>query len=70
MPDHSALLGRGLLRDYHLAHAARADLLRRLNRLDDAIAAYQKALALAQQEPERRFLSRRLAEVSAASARS
>ena len=56
------LLGRGDLADYHLAHAARADLLRRLGRPADARAAYQRALALTQQEPERRFLERRLAE--------
>ncbi len=59
-----ALLAQGELRDYHLAHAARADLLRRLARYDDAAAAYRQALALVQQEPERRFLQRRLAEVS------
>ena len=57
-----AILGRGELRDYHLAHAARADLCRRLGRAADARAAFQTALALAQQEPERRFLTRRLAE--------
>jgi RNA polymerase sigma-70 factor (ECF subfamily) len=59
-----ALLAQGLLKDYHLAHAARADLLRRLGRLDDAAAAYREALTLVQQEPERRFLQRRLGEVS------
>ena len=48
---------------YHLAHAARADLLRRLGRGKEARDAYQRALALAQQEPERRFLARRLAEL-------
>ena len=55
------LLARGELADYHLAHAARADLCRRLGRAADARAAYQQALALARQEPERRFLERRLA---------
>ena len=58
-----ALLERGELRDYHLAHAARADLCRRVGRLDDARASYERALALATQEPERRFLERRLREV-------
>jgi RNA polymerase sigma-70 factor, ECF subfamily len=55
-----ALLERGELRDYHLAHAARADLLRRLGRSSDAADAYRTALALVRQEPERRFLQRRL----------
>jgi RNA polymerase sigma-70 factor, ECF subfamily len=59
-----ALFARGLLLDYHLAHAARADLCRRIGRLDDARAAYTSAIALAKQEPERRFLQRRLREVS------
>ena len=54
-----AVLGR--LDDYHLAHAARADLCRRLGREAEARAAYERALALAQLEPERRFLARRLA---------
>jgi RNA polymerase sigma-70 factor, ECF subfamily len=58
-----AILARGDLRDYHLAHAARADLCRRLDRAADAAAAYRQALALAGQEPERRFLERRLAEL-------
>jgi len=49
------------LRDYHLFHAARADLLRRLGRRDDAAAAYEKALALARTAPDRRHLARRLA---------
>lgn len=56
-----ALLGRGELAEYHLAHAACADLYRRLGRSSEARAAYQRALGLARQEPERRFLSRRLA---------
>lgn len=55
-----AVLGRGDLADYHLAHATHADLLRRLERRDDARAAYERALGLAQQEPERRFLMKRL----------
>lgn len=58
-----AILAAGDLADYHLAHAARADLLRRLGRAESALSAYQKALALAKQEPERRFLQRRIAEL-------
>ncbi len=53
----------GALADYHLLPAARADLLRRLGRLSEAAAAYREALALARLEPEREFLTRRLAEV-------
>jgi RNA polymerase sigma-70 factor (ECF subfamily) len=55
------LLGRGELTEYRLAHAARAELCRRLGRRDDARAAYKRALALTRQEPERRFLERQLA---------
>ncbi len=51
------------LSDYHLFHATRGDLLRRSGRLPEACAAFRQALALAQQEPERRFLRRRLAEL-------
>jgi RNA polymerase sigma-70 factor, ECF subfamily len=58
------ILARGNLADYHLAHAARADLCRRLGRIDDARAAYQQALMLVKQEPERRFLQKRLRELS------
>ncbi len=58
-----AILQNGDLTDYHLAHAARADLYRRLGRTDEAIAAYEKALALTRQEPEQRFLARRLREI-------
>jgi RNA polymerase sigma-70 factor (ECF subfamily) len=58
-----AILARGDLTDYHLAHAARADLCRRLGRVAEARAAYQRALELARQGPERRFLARRLAEL-------
>jgi RNA polymerase sigma-70 factor (ECF subfamily) len=58
-----AILARGDLADYHLAHSARADLCRRLERTAEARAAYEQALALTQQEPERRFLTRRLAEL-------
>jgi RNA polymerase sigma-70 factor (ECF subfamily) len=59
-----AILERGELLDYRFAHAARADLCRRLGRTADARASYERALALAQQEPERRFLERRLMEIS------
>jgi RNA polymerase sigma-70 factor, ECF subfamily len=58
-----AILDRSDLGAYHLAHAARAHLLRRLGRRDESRQAYARALALAQQEPERRFLRRRLAEL-------
>ena len=60
-----AILGRGELADYHLAHSARADLCRRLGRTEEAIAAYERALTLTTQAPERRFLERRLAELGA-----
>ena len=59
-----ALLAGGRLDSYHLAHATRADLLRRLGRTGDARAAYERALALAGQEPERRFLRQRLEELA------
>ena len=58
-----ALLASGDLQDYHLAHSARADLCRRLGRTEEARAAYQRALSLTQQGPERRFLERRLSEL-------
>jgi RNA polymerase sigma-70 factor (ECF subfamily) len=58
-----AILARGDLADYHLAHAARADLCRRLGRTAEARESYRRALALARQEPERRFLDRRLREL-------
>ena len=61
-----ALLARGELTDYHLAHSARADLCRRLGRLAEARGSYERALGLARQAPERRFLQRRLSEVSRA----
>ena len=60
-----AILAGGELVDYHLAHSARADLCRRLGRTPQAIAAYQRALALTTQAPERRFIERRLAELGA-----
>ena len=53
------------LDDYHLFHAARADLLRRLERHEEAAHAYRRALELTRSEPERRFLSERLQEVGA-----
>jgi len=58
-----ALLTRGDLGDYHLAHAARADLCRRLGKVTEARSSYERALALTRQEPERRFLERRLSEL-------
>ena len=57
------LLARDHLSHYHLVHSARADLCRRLGRIPEARASYEKALALARQEPERRFLARRLEEL-------
>lgn len=58
-----AILARGDLADYHLAHAARADLCRRLDRMADARAAYERALSLTNQGAERRFLARRLTDL-------
>jgi RNA polymerase sigma-70 factor (ECF subfamily) len=58
-----AIFRRGDLRDYRFAHAARADLCRRLGRVDEARASYDRALTLTRQAPERRFLERRLAEL-------
>jgi RNA polymerase sigma-70 factor (ECF subfamily) len=66
-PQAGLVLVEGLLRDlsgYHLAHAAFADLHRRAGNRKEAVAAYKKALSLARQEPERRFLERRIAELS------
>ncbi|BBP78947.1 tetratricopeptide repeat protein [Pseudomonas gingeri NCPPB 3146 = LMG 5327] len=57
------ILGRGELQDYHLAHSARADFCRRLGRLDEARAAYRRALQLTQQAPEQRFIQGRLDEL-------
>ncbi len=59
-----SILARGELVEYHLAHTARADLCRRLGRAEDARASYRKAFELTRQEPERRFIERRLAELS------
>jgi RNA polymerase sigma-70 factor (ECF subfamily) len=56
-----AILARGDLADYRLAHTARAELCRRLGHITDARQSYERALALAQQQPERRFIERRIA---------
>ena len=58
-----AILARDELADYHFAHAARADLCRRLGRTADARESYERALTLTRQEPERRFLKKRLQEL-------
>jgi RNA polymerase sigma-70 factor (ECF subfamily) len=58
-----SILDRGELKDYRLTHASRAEFCRRLGRMKEARAAYEKALALTRLEPERRFLERRLAEI-------
>jgi RNA polymerase sigma-70 factor, ECF subfamily len=68
-PEHGlnlidAILARGQLANYHLAHAARADLCRRLGETAQARASYERALALARLEPERRFLEQRLRELT------
>jgi RNA polymerase sigma-70 factor (ECF subfamily) len=60
-----AILSRGDLKEYHLAHSVRADLCRRLGKAAEARASYEKALSLTKQEPERRFLEQRLVELSA-----
>jgi RNA polymerase sigma-70 factor (ECF subfamily) len=57
------ILDRGELAGYHLAHAVRADLCRRLGKTAEARASYKEALGLAMQEPERRFLAQRLANL-------
>ena len=64
-----AILVRGDLSDYLPAHVARADLCRRLGRTTDSIAGYERALALAKQEPEKRFITQRLRELRATSPR-
>jgi len=63
LPLIETLLADGQLQDYHLAHAARADICRRLGRHRDARASYERALALARQEPERAFLAARLRDL-------
>ncbi|WP_308907937.1 RNA polymerase sigma factor [Pseudomonas canadensis] len=55
------ILARGELLDYHLAHSARGEFYRQLGRVEEARVAYERALALAQQAPERRFIEKRLA---------
>jgi RNA polymerase sigma-70 factor (ECF subfamily) len=57
------ILARGDLKDYRFAHAARAELCRRLGMMDEARESFERALALTRQEPERRFLERRLTEL-------
>ncbi len=64
LAEMDALGASGELDDYHLLYSARADLLRRLGRDDEAASAYRRALALVGTSPERRFLERRLAEVA------
>lgn len=64
LPIVDNLLARGELETYHLSHATRADLCRRLGLRSEAAASYKQALALVKQEPERRFLERRLEEVT------
>ena len=59
----NAILDRQQLVDYHLTHAARAELCRRAGRLEEALAAYELAMMLVRQEPERRFLARRLSDL-------
>ena len=58
-----AILERGDLDDYHLAHSARAELCRKLGRTNQARASWERALALSQQDPERRFIQRKLSEL-------
>jgi RNA polymerase sigma-70 factor, ECF subfamily len=64
-----AILVRGDLTEYHLAHAARGDLCRRIGRVEEAIRAYERALELSNQEAERRFIAKRLGELRLASPR-
>ncbi len=71
-PEHGlalieAILARGELAEYQFAHSARADLCRRLGRVPEAIASYERALELTTQAPERRFIERRLGESRGAS---
>jgi RNA polymerase sigma-70 factor (ECF subfamily) len=60
----NAILDGGDLQDYRPAHAARAELCRRLGRTNDARVSFERALALARQEPERRFIEQRLTELA------
>ena len=59
-----ALLEHGELANYYLAHSARADMYRRLGRTPEARSAYEKALSLTQQEPERQFLQERIRQLN------
>ncbi len=59
-----AVLAHGELANYYLAHSARADMCRRLGRTAEARSSYEKALALTQQEPERKFLQERLRQLN------
>ncbi|MEX0721245.1 MAG: DUF6596 domain-containing protein [Balneolaceae bacterium] len=61
----NTILDRGELTDYHLAHSARAELCRKLGRTKEARSSWERALVLAQQEPERRFIERKLIELGA-----
>jgi RNA polymerase sigma-70 factor, ECF subfamily len=63
-----AILASGNLTDYRLAHAARADLCRKMGRIGEARAAYERALSMTKQIPEQRFLERRLREIESAAA--
>ena len=65
LPIIDELLKKGDLEQYHLAHAAKADLCRRAGKKEQAIASYERALLLARQEPERRLLRQRLAALKA-----
>jgi RNA polymerase sigma-70 factor, ECF subfamily len=58
-----AIFGRGELKEYHLVHSARADLCRRSGMKEEAVRSYERALALTQSEPERRFLEKRISEL-------
>lgn len=59
-----AILARGDLREYHLAHSARGDLCRRIGRIAEARTSYERALSLIKLEPERQFLERRLRQLA------
>jgi RNA polymerase sigma-70 factor, ECF subfamily len=63
LPHVDAVMAHGELANYYLAHSARADMYRRLGRTAEARSAYEKALALTQQEPERQFLQERIRQL-------
>ena len=65
LAEIDAVLGQGELANYYLAHAARADMCRRLGRIPEARASYERALGLTQQEPERRVLRERIRQLAA-----